>query len=36
VGVVDAVTAFWMSTDIGDFPGLLKEPAPVLWPVGPF
>src|SRR4051812_28827424 len=33
-GVFGTVTAFWVSTDIGDFPGLLREAARVLRPGG--
>ncbi|MBT2231056.1 class I SAM-dependent methyltransferase [Nonomuraea sp. NEAU-A123] len=33
-GVFGTVAAFWVSTDIGDFPGLLKEAARVLRPGG--
>ncbi|MEV0231825.1 class I SAM-dependent methyltransferase [Nonomuraea sp. NPDC050786] len=33
-GTFDAVTALWISTDIGDFAGLLKEAARVLRPGG--
>ncbi|MCA2230371.1 class I SAM-dependent methyltransferase [Nonomuraea aurantiaca] len=33
-GVFGTVTAFWVSTDIGDFPGLLREVARVLRPGG--